>query len=1023
MDRSGGLSGGPSGPLARDIVTATERNGLRAIGHRLRGEGQLADRQAGRLFSLRGQWGRCLGEECGSGGVQTRTVWCVHSEGWTTHHFNCRHAQKPESQRRCFKVCEWHQDLFEWEVSEWGPCVLVPLLSNELRLRTASCVTAQHGIQRRHVQCVRTSNRTAVTERICEFFSHRPALEQACLIPCPHDCVVSDFSAWSGCSKTCGVGLQHRTRVVLATPMYGGANCPNLTQTRSCSNAALCLTGENEYEYSLKVGPWSECRLPQHKGLWLSGRTLLDFSVPAGSDKEKEKEKEKETNTVKRHIQTTLHHHHSHHHQQHHLHHHNPKAWDLEIGYQTRQVRCIRSDGRNAMLSIQYKVSAETCLTAPSAGHLLHEPGASTPRSFQPGARFSGFYPPPELSPDTPPPGFSTPRAFSPGTPLSNFSSPPVSSPGSGTSSFPTPSRTADPPTPRRSGRSSGATPAQAPAHRCLSQVSVPPPFSSHGRPSVVSRTAERPYRSRRASSPAPSRGSEGSSASQRNSPGQRNIPRTMAQIRSELSRRGIRFSRSARKDILLRLLRLSDSRLPHSPPTPNQQQQASSLSPELLRSPGGIDQPDPPLPGFRSPSPAQLSPGLPSSSSAARRPICQASEYSQVAPAVPPPPNPVLASFDAFPPPSAEAPAISPGFPLQPAVASAFRLPAYTLASATPLPPPPHTPVHEPPPVSPSLRQQILSAKCAARVSLWNQCPYWGALDLELHNRVFLGCRPVVCAICCCPDHSSSHCPFVEGNSSNHKTAAAKSLSSVPRLPHSAGSVDQSESPDRILVPSINSLVPFEDYSMCYQTVDDAVRLIKLAGPNCWLFKADITAAFKVMPIHPDFWHLFGVQWEGQFYFAVRLTFGCRSSPKIFNTLSEALCWILQNNYDIKLLVHLLDDFLAVTPPSAPPTTGRQTILKVFSNLGVPISEEKTDSPAHSLEFLGITKMDSGYTRAPRRSVPQGLGVMASVPESMERPVHVLRRPCSFSRRPAIIHRRWSLRGIRRLFRWSMVR
>ncbi|XP_041940176.1 thrombospondin type-1 domain-containing protein 7B isoform X1 [Alosa sapidissima] len=283
-----------------------------------------------------GQWGRCMGVECGSGGVQTRTVWCVHSEGWTTHHSNCRHGDRPEGQRHCFKVCEWHQDLFEWEVSEWGPCVLVPFLSNELRLRAVSCITAQHGIQRRRVQCVRTSNRTVVTERICDFFSHRPALEQACLIPCPHDCVVSDFSAWSGCSKTCGVGLQHRTRVVLATPMYGGANCPNLTQTRTCSNPVPCPTGENEYEYSLKVGPWSECRPPQHKGLWLSGRTMLDFSVPSGSEKEK--------NAVKRHIQTALHHHHRHH--------HNPKAWDLEIGYQTRQVRCTRSDGRNAMLSL-----------------------------------------------------------------------------------------------------------------------------------------------------------------------------------------------------------------------------------------------------------------------------------------------------------------------------------------------------------------------------------------------------------------------------------------------------------------------------------------------------------------------------------------------------------------------------------------------------------------------------------------------------------------------------------------------
>ncbi|XP_052004347.1 thrombospondin type-1 domain-containing protein 7B-like [Xyrauchen texanus] len=282
-----------------------------------------------------GHWGRCMGEDCGTGGVQSRTVWCIHTEGWTTHHSNCRHADKPESQRPCFKVCEWHQDLFEWEMSEWGLCVLASFQSNKLRLRTAECVTAQHGIQRRKVQCVRTSNRTAVTERICEFFSPRPAQEQACLIPCPHNCVVSDFSFWSGCSRTCGTGLQHRTRHVLAAPMYGGANCPNLTQTRTCASLLPCPVGESEYHYSLKVGSWSECRQPQHKGLWMSGRTMLNFST--GNT---------ERNTVKRNIQSSQHHHH-------HLHHHHSlKSLDVEIGYQTRQVCCVRSDGKNAILSL-----------------------------------------------------------------------------------------------------------------------------------------------------------------------------------------------------------------------------------------------------------------------------------------------------------------------------------------------------------------------------------------------------------------------------------------------------------------------------------------------------------------------------------------------------------------------------------------------------------------------------------------------------------------------------------------------
>ncbi|XP_015252845.1 PREDICTED: thrombospondin type-1 domain-containing protein 7B, partial [Cyprinodon variegatus] len=288
-------------------------------------------------------WGQCIGEVCGSSGVQTRTIWCVHIEGWTTHHSHCQHVEKPESKRQCFKICNWHQDLFEWEISDWGDCVLVSFFSNELKLRTTECITAQHGIQRRNIHCVRTSNRSTVSIRICEFFSQKPPVEQACLIPCPQDCVVSDFNSWSSCSKTCGAGLQHRTRDVLAAPMYGGANCPNLTERRTCTNSVDCPLAEGEYQYSLKVGAWSKCQLPHNKDAFLNGRTTVDFGASSNDN-----------NSIMLHTldSNNQFNHHRYHHHNAHVHLRYPMSWDLEVGYQTRHVRCARNDGKNVMLSL-----------------------------------------------------------------------------------------------------------------------------------------------------------------------------------------------------------------------------------------------------------------------------------------------------------------------------------------------------------------------------------------------------------------------------------------------------------------------------------------------------------------------------------------------------------------------------------------------------------------------------------------------------------------------------------------------
>ncbi|XP_070587525.1 thrombospondin type-1 domain-containing protein 7B [Erythrolamprus reginae] len=281
-----------------------------------------------------GHWGRCIGD-CGSGGVQSRVVWCVHSEGWTTHHSNCEQSDRPEFQRSCFKICDWHLELFEWEVSEWSICILVPFAHGEVKPRTSECVTAQHGLQHRTVQCIQKLNRTVVAKEICGYFTPQPSTEQACLIPCPRDCVVSEFSAWSECSKHCGKSIQHRIRFIIAPPLYGGNKCPNLTEYRVCEVSMSCPHEEEEYSYSLKVGPWSKCRLPHLKELNMVGRTILDFSSDSI-----------ERSTFKLEMVENLQHSHKF------RSHYSSRAWDVEIGYQTRQVRCTRSDGKNAILSL-----------------------------------------------------------------------------------------------------------------------------------------------------------------------------------------------------------------------------------------------------------------------------------------------------------------------------------------------------------------------------------------------------------------------------------------------------------------------------------------------------------------------------------------------------------------------------------------------------------------------------------------------------------------------------------------------
>ncbi|KAF1381207.1 hypothetical protein PFLUV_G00151190 [Perca fluviatilis] len=232
-----------------------------------------------------------MGSECGPGGSQSRAVWCAHSEGWTTLHTNCDQTERPDNQQSCFRVCDWHKDLYDWQLGAWNQCVPVSMRSAGVQ-RPTVCTRGEEGIQTREVGCVQKANAEPAEDAICEYFEPKPRLEQACLIPCPRDCVVSEFSLWTHCSKTCGMGLQNRIRFVLAPPLFGGAACPNLTEFQTCQPGPC--EGE-ESLYSLRVGPWGPCSVPMPRQARQADKPPTESDNPSKESETLSKEGDKQS--------------------------------------------------------------------------------------------------------------------------------------------------------------------------------------------------------------------------------------------------------------------------------------------------------------------------------------------------------------------------------------------------------------------------------------------------------------------------------------------------------------------------------------------------------------------------------------------------------------------------------------------------------------------------------------------------------------------------------------------------------
>jgi len=93
------------------------------------------------------------------------------------------------------------------------------------------------------------------------------------------DCVVSDWTAWDPCDKTCGGGQAQRQRQIMQFPENGGAACPSeLVQTTGC-NRNQCFVQDCQVS---DWQAWSECSVSCGLGQQQRRREVLHVRSPGG---------------------------------------------------------------------------------------------------------------------------------------------------------------------------------------------------------------------------------------------------------------------------------------------------------------------------------------------------------------------------------------------------------------------------------------------------------------------------------------------------------------------------------------------------------------------------------------------------------------------------------------------------------------------------------------------------------------------------------------------------------------------
>lgn len=194
-------------------------------------------------------WQACTAT-CGHGTqVRTRTVVNEAANGGTCH--GALSEIRPCNEGTCPVHCE----VSEW--TRWTACT--KSCGGGSKERTRSVFTAANNLGR---ECPNLMDSESCNAH-----------------PCPFDCTVSGYSAWSKCSVSCGVGgTQVRARVVSKAAAYGGSACPSLVGSRSCSGPTCpvdCVVSA--------YGEWQACSASCGGGLQIRRRTTIVAASDGGT--------------------------------------------------------------------------------------------------------------------------------------------------------------------------------------------------------------------------------------------------------------------------------------------------------------------------------------------------------------------------------------------------------------------------------------------------------------------------------------------------------------------------------------------------------------------------------------------------------------------------------------------------------------------------------------------------------------------------------------------------------------------
>ena len=150
------------------------------------------------------------------------------------------------------------------------------------------------------------------------------------------------------------------------------------------------------------------------------------------------------------------------------------------------------------------------------------------------------------------------------------------------------------------------------------------------------------------------------------------------------------------------------------------------------------------------------------------------------------------------------------------------------------------------------------------------------------------------------------------------------------------------------------NSQIDGSSFKLRLPTVQDYASPIASLGPNCLLYKIDLSRTYRQLRSDPLDWAMLGISWDREYFIDTAIPFGLRHGASACQRVTEAVIEVAEYDVRVKARAYIDDTVGAALPLDAP--IDYNSLVSTMSDLGLDLAPQKCQPPTTRLTWVGVT-------------------------------------------------------------------